>query len=70
MGTPARCASSLRGSTRVHQGHRKQWSGDAVAAVKALIHTVDDTLLRRACRGAYAKGAAFYLALADTRRRA
>ena len=32
---------------RTHQGHRKQWSGDAVAAVEALIHTVD-TLLRRA----------------------
>ena len=47
MGTPARCASSLRGSTRVHQGHRKQWSGDAVAAVEALTHAVD-TLLRRA----------------------
>ena len=52
MGTPALCASSLRGSTRcslrAHQGqHRKQWSGDAVAAVEALIHAVD-TLLRRA----------------------
>ncbi len=52
MGTPARCASSLRGSTscpsRAHQGqHRKQWSGDAVAAVAAQIHAVD-TLLRRA----------------------
>ena len=47
MGTPARCASSLRGSTCVHEGHRKQWSGDAVAAVEALIHAVD-TLLRRA----------------------
>ena len=32
---------------RAHQGHRKQWSGDAVAAVAALIHAVD-TLLRRA----------------------
>ena len=52
MGTPARCTSSLQGSThspsRAHQGqHRKQWSGDAVAAVEALIHAVD-TLLRRA----------------------
>ena len=52
MGTPARCASSLRGSpccpSRAHQGqHRKQWSGDAVAAVAAQIHAVD-TLLRRA----------------------
>ena len=56
MGTPARCASSLRGSTCVHEGHRKQWSGDAVAAVEALIHAVD-TLLRRAWKP-YAKGAA------------
>ena len=52
MGTPARCASSLRGSpccpSRAHQGqHHKQWSGDAVAAVEAQIHAVD-TLLRRA----------------------
>ena len=60
MGTPARCASSLRGSpccpSRAHQGqHRKQWSGDAVAAVEALIHAVD-TLLRRAWEATYAKG--------------
>ena len=49
MGTPARCASSLRGSTRFEHAsrHRKQWSGDAVAAVEAQIHAVD-TLLRRA----------------------
>ena len=57
---PPRVASSLRGTTRcpsrAHQGqHRKQWSGDAVAAVAALIHAVD-TLLRRAWEASYAKG--------------
>jgi hypothetical protein len=42
--------------SRAHQGqHRKQWSGDAVAAVAAQIHAVD-TLLRRAWEASYAKG--------------
>ena len=59
MGTPARCASSLRGTTRcpsgAHQGQHRKQSGDAVAAVEALIHAVD-TLLRRAWEATYAKG--------------
>ena len=45
---PPRVRKQPPGQHPLHQGqHRKQWSGDAVAAVEALTHAVD-TLLRRA----------------------
>ena len=57
---PPRVAQAASGAApaalRAHQGqHRKQWSGDAVAAVEAQIHAVG-TLLRRAWEASYAKG--------------